>query len=93
VKARGVPGQYLIRHWDLTVETYGDDEYYREKIRSSAATRNCTNSTCFWARPAETYKRNWKRVAKRRGATSGMRSQFSKVKETLPASTSTKRKA
>jgi hypothetical protein len=58
VKARGVPGEYLIRHWDLTVETYGDDRYYRERSRSSAATRNCTNSSLFLGKTCETYK-NW----------------------------------
>jgi hypothetical protein len=26
VKRAWCSGRYLIRHWDLTVETYGDDE-------------------------------------------------------------------
>jgi hypothetical protein len=69
------------------VETYGDDEYYREKIRSSAATGNCTNSTCFWARPAETYKETGTKGGKAPWSDFwDAKAQFSKVKA-LPAST------
>jgi len=64
VKARGVLASTRSGHWDLTVETYGDDEYYRERSRSSAATRNC-KFNLFLGKTAKPIK-NWNRFGKAR---------------------------
>lgn len=86
VKARGVSGEYLIRHWDLTVETYGDDEYYREKIKIISSDEELYKFNLFLGKTAETYK-NWNKGGKAPWSDFwDAKSQFSKVKA-LPAST------
>lgn len=57
VKARGVSGEYMIRYWNLTVETYGDDEeYIREDIKVISSEEELYKFNLFLAKTAETYK-------------------------------------
>lgn len=62
--AKGVSGEFLVRHWDLTIETYGtDDDYNRETIRVIADDREQQKFQFFLAKAADTYK-NWNKGGK-----------------------------
>lgn len=64
VKARGVSGEYMIRHWDLEIETYGDDEEYaRERIKVITSEEEHYKFQLFLGKAAYTYK-NWNRGGK-----------------------------
>lgn len=64
VKAKGVPGEYMIRHWVLDIETFGDDdEYYREKIRVISSEEENYKLNAFLAKAADVYK-NWNKGGK-----------------------------
>lgn len=64
IGAKGVPGEYMVRHWDLELETYGEeDDYYRETIRVIADEHEQNKFQFFLAKAADTYK-NWNKGGK-----------------------------
>jgi hypothetical protein len=68
------------------VETYGDDEYYREKIKIISSDEELYKFNLFLGKTCETYK-NWNKGGKAPWSDFwDAKSQFSKVKA-LPAST------
>ena len=85
--ARGVPGEYLVRHWVLDIETYGDDEEYaREKICVISSEEEMNKFQFFLAKTADTYK-NWNKGGKAPWSEFwDAKRKFHKVKA-LPAST------
>lgn len=85
IRARGVPGEYLIRHWELEVETYGDEEYARAKIKIISSDAERYKFQLFLGKAAETYK-NWNKGKAPWSEFWDAKGMFSKVKP-LPAST------
>lgn len=85
--ARGVPGEYLIRHWVLEIETYGeDDDYARESINVISSQDEQNKFQFFLAKCADTYK-NWNKGGKAPWSEFWQaKRKFHKVKA-LPAST------
>lgn len=85
LKARGISGEYLVRYWDLTVETNdSDDVYAKEQIRVFSEENEINKFNFFLAKVANGYKSGsvkpyWKDFWKTKRS-------FTKVKA-LPAST------
>ena len=64
ISAKGVSGEWLIRHWVLDIETHGeDDDYNRETIKVIASEEEANKFQFFLAKAADTYK-NWNKGGK-----------------------------
>lgn len=64
VSCKGVSGEYMLRHWRLTVETYDDDEdYHLETINVISDEQEQNKFQFFLAKAADTY-RNWQKGGK-----------------------------
>ncbi|CCI88598.1 DNA helicase, phage-associated [Yersinia phage phiR1-RT] len=85
ISARNVPGEYMIRYWNLEVETAdSDDDYATSQIQVICDPAEMTKFQMFLAKTADTYKNSgvkayWKDFW-------SVKNKFKKVKA-LPVST------
>lgn len=64
IRAKGVSGEYMIRYWELEVESYSDDdEYCRDKLSIITSDEEHYKFQLFLGKAADTYK-NWNKGGK-----------------------------